>query len=261
MPAETSPNTHDADREQLVAYLDGELSAEQAHAVEQRLRSDARFQEEMQSLDRAWNALDSLPQEKAGADFAKTTIAMATTEAKREAASRTAAMPIERRRRRYGLLALATVAALLGFFVLRLVTTAENRQLARDLPVICQVNVLSQVQGEPFLRQLLTQQRELVSDFTSCETLQKTAAWTDLADGSLRARSQWVEGLNQDKKAELATLQRQFRALNPARQDALRGVDATLHHSTDPSPQELRLAALAYYEWLSTQTPIVRAEL
>lgn len=261
MPAETSQNTHDSDREELVAYLDGELSAAQAQAVEERLRSDARYQEELQSLERAWNALDNLPREKAGEDFTKTTIAMATTEARQEAASRTAAIPIERRRRQYSLIAVAATAALLGFIAIRFVTTAENRELARDLPVVLQVNVLTQVQNEPFLRRLLEEQPRLVSDFTSHDVQQKADAWTELTRQSLRGRSGWVRALNQDQKAELATLQRQFSALAPARQEALRSIDATLQQSADPSPEELRLAAIAYFEWLSTLTPVTRAEL
>ena len=54
----TSP--HDELNEELVAYLDGELSPEAVQRVEHRLASDPEFRERLNSLQRAWSMLDIL---------------------------------------------------------------------------------------------------------------------------------------------------------------------------------------------------------
>ena len=126
----TTKPTHTPDdpvREQLVAYLDGELPAEEVRQVEQRLRSDEPFRRQLQGLERAWNALDELPRATVDDNFSKTTIEMAAVEAQREVASLTAAMPVRRRRRRVGLLVSGLLAAAAGFALVRGAATSGDR--------------------------------------------------------------------------------------------------------------------------------------
>ena len=55
-----SSDDHLQHLEEIVAYLDGELSAEESARVEQRLASDESYRQQLQSIERAWLALDQL---------------------------------------------------------------------------------------------------------------------------------------------------------------------------------------------------------
>lgn len=57
--------------EQLSAYLDGELSAEEAQRVEAALAEDAALAAELEQLRRTRRLLQSLPRQAAGEDFAR----------------------------------------------------------------------------------------------------------------------------------------------------------------------------------------------
>ena len=47
--------------DEIVAYLDGELAPQDSRRVESRLATDEEFRQELNELDRAWDALDALP--------------------------------------------------------------------------------------------------------------------------------------------------------------------------------------------------------
>ena len=56
-----SPQDNADFRDELVAYLDGELSPERHEAVQRRLREDPDLAREADRLDRTWRLLDHLP--------------------------------------------------------------------------------------------------------------------------------------------------------------------------------------------------------
>lgn len=64
----------DDDREDLIAYLDGELDDEHSHAVEARLQTDPRARAEAESLKRAWELLDFLPRSEPSPNFTQRTL-------------------------------------------------------------------------------------------------------------------------------------------------------------------------------------------
>lgn len=64
----------DADRDELVAYLDGELDAEAQRRVEARLNTDAVVRTEADTLKRAWELLDYLPRAEPSTDFTERTL-------------------------------------------------------------------------------------------------------------------------------------------------------------------------------------------
>ena len=142
------------DQEQLVAYLDGELPADQCAAIEDRLSADGTYRREMQRLARTWDVLDELPQATAGDTFAKTTIEMVTVAVEKEIAAETVASS----RRRIKHLALAVgllvAAVIAGFVGARSIWPDPNRQLIIDLPVIEHLDALSQFRDIAFLRSL-----------------------------------------------------------------------------------------------------------
>ena len=145
---------NDPDLEELSAYLDGELDADARGAVEKRLAEDEAFRLRMRSLEDAWALLDALPQTEADMSFTQTTVEMVALAAREEVAT------VEKtNRRRQWIGGIATVVAVVvagfvGFRLIDRVTSAENDQLVRDLPVIENVELYRHVDDIEFLQQL-----------------------------------------------------------------------------------------------------------
>ncbi len=62
------------DRENLVAYLDGELDDRTARALEAKLSRDSQARAELEALKRTYNLLDFLPKGEASSQFASKTL-------------------------------------------------------------------------------------------------------------------------------------------------------------------------------------------
>src|SRR5439155_1016175 len=90
LPAMTDPLTNSLSsddpipREDLVAYLDGELDVEAASQIEERLRSDEHLRDELHRLERAWDLLAQLPRTEAKASLTQSTVEMLALEAEGE---------------------------------------------------------------------------------------------------------------------------------------------------------------------------------
>jgi len=150
LPAQTDPIL----TEQLVAYLDGELDAEQCRRIEQRLAEDDGLRRRLQSLERAWEWLDELGASQTSESFTRSTLEMVTSAVAKEAAWAEAEAP-RRRRWRWTVVASATAAAgLVGFFSVALLQPDPNRELIRDLPVLENLDAYREVGDIEFLRML-----------------------------------------------------------------------------------------------------------
>jgi anti-sigma factor RsiW len=68
------PSLSAKEREDLVAYLDGELDAPGAHALEAKLSRDAEARAEAEALRRTWEMLDYLPRPEPAAAFTSRTL-------------------------------------------------------------------------------------------------------------------------------------------------------------------------------------------
>jgi anti-sigma factor RsiW len=68
------PPLTDEDRENLVAYLDGELDGKAARALEAKLHLDAEARAEAEALRRTWEMLDYLPRPEPTATFSSRTL-------------------------------------------------------------------------------------------------------------------------------------------------------------------------------------------
>src|SRR2546430_188175 len=79
----TDPTANDDPirREELVAYLDGELDADAARRIEERLRTDERLRDELHRLERTWDMLATLPRTEADPSLTKSTVEMLALEA------------------------------------------------------------------------------------------------------------------------------------------------------------------------------------
>jgi anti-sigma factor RsiW len=65
---------NDRDRENLTAYLDGELDRKTAQALEAKINLDPEARQEVEDLKRAWGMLDYLPKPSPPADFTHRTM-------------------------------------------------------------------------------------------------------------------------------------------------------------------------------------------
>jgi anti-sigma factor RsiW len=70
----------DNDREELIAYLDGEMDENTAHAFETRLRRDAALRAEAEVMKKTWELLDYLPRPEPSPQFTHRTLERLTVQ-------------------------------------------------------------------------------------------------------------------------------------------------------------------------------------
>jgi len=138
----------------LVAYLDGELDAEQTRAVEERLSQDLDFRRQLRELQRTWDLLDHLPTANVDDSFTRTTLAMVAVSAADDA-ERVAARQ-GRRKRWFWWTGMGAAAAAFaaGYVAVWELVGRENRRLLRDLPVIQRLDQYRYADNIEFLRLL-----------------------------------------------------------------------------------------------------------
>src|SRR5437868_11163307 len=73
--------------EEIVAYLDGELGADEQARVEIKLRENAAYRLRLNQLQQAWDLLDNLRGTEADDEFTASTVAMVAVQAEQEAQS------------------------------------------------------------------------------------------------------------------------------------------------------------------------------
>ncbi|MBN1554789.1 MAG: zf-HC2 domain-containing protein [Phycisphaerae bacterium] len=109
---------HEDIREQLSAYLDGELSEPDARRVEEALADDARLAEDLEQLRKTRRLVQSLPRERLGDDFAAKVMRAAVQRGVTAGAQPWKPAPLPNPWRRYlSVAALILFAVGLGVFV------------------------------------------------------------------------------------------------------------------------------------------------
>lgn len=253
------PKTHDEQLEEMVAYLDGELSADESLRVEQRLAADEPYRQRLQRLERAWNVLDELPLPTVDDRFSRTTMTMVVQAAAQDVEAKTVALPVVQRRRRWSTAMVAIAAAALGFLVLQLLLRNPNAALVADLPVIDNVDLYSQIGDFAFLARL---HAELPSELTELAGDSNEAAVRLKQFGNIAApadREQWLVDLSDEDRATLRAKSNRYRNLSPEQQGRLRD----LHHAIVASPNaaELEETMFVYQQWLGGLPPARQFEL
>jgi hypothetical protein len=254
--------SHPSDEERLeeiVAYLDGELTPEESARIEQRLSSDESYRRQLQEVDRAWKALDELPQLSVDHKFSRTTMALTVQTAAAELQERTTALPIQRRRGKLATALMTAAAAALGFLVVRLALQHPDRLLLADLPVVESVDAYSQIGGLEDLRLL---DREFGPMFTELG-----AKANESPAGLVRLqailpedqRDQWLSELSATERTNLRARFNRFRELAPEEQQRLRELHNEI--ATAPDADELQRALFVYHEWLRGLPPARQFEL
>src|SRR5262245_46324906 len=140
----TNPQPDHSAHEELVAYLDGELTPEECRRVEERLAVDDNYRQQLRDLDQAWEALDSLPSTAVDDSFARTTIELACVAAQEDLSKKQADVAAVNTGRKRWWISAAVAAAVLGFLMVRALAVHRNNMLLTDLPVIGQLNALTQ---------------------------------------------------------------------------------------------------------------------
>lgn len=258
MTPTTDPHPELPDVDELVAYLDGELPPDECRRVEDRLASDAEYRRQLEELDQAWEALDELPRTTIGDDFTRTTIDMVTLEAERDLAARTAALPSLRRKRTLLFAAACVAAATVGYAAARVLAPDSNGALLADLPVITQVDLLTQIDSVDFLRHV--ENVPLHPSTAEQQSIEEELSqWQSAVVPSPDKRRKWIEELSADQTASLASQWKRFQILSPEAQHRLRDLEQQIVAAPDADALETTL--LAYGQWLSRRTPGEQAEL
>jgi anti-sigma factor RsiW len=148
---------------ELVAFLDGELHGEEARAIEARLGRDPALRAEADSLKRAWDLLDFLPQPEPSPSFTEKTLSRIEPAGlpRRSAAlpsgvSLAGSAPWGRVALGVGWAAALLLAGWLGYRAYGWVSPREpgDAELVRDLRVIENKRLYDLVDDVSFLEQL-----------------------------------------------------------------------------------------------------------
>lgn len=153
-PSDAAPLRLEALREDLVAYLDGELSGEEAARIERLINEDPAVRLEVQRLAATWDWLDVLERPTVDEDFTRTTIEMVA----RSAVAEVAQQQTVRRQRTIFLAGMALLGAALfagaGYWLAFSLWTNPNRWLLEHYAVIENQDLYRHVESVAFLRLL-----------------------------------------------------------------------------------------------------------
>ena len=251
-----SDATENADptlEEELVAYLDGELDADAARRIEERLAGDPKVRSVMQRLDRTWQLLGELDTAPVDEQFTRTTLEMARVAAEEELTVQRAEAP--RRRRRHWLLASALVllAAAGSFAAVAFSLPDPNRRVLDELPVLENLDQYAQAGDVEFL--LLLYRERVFAE----ESEQPSPGPAPAGDESLAERRERIEAMPAAEKEQLLRRLERFESLAPAEQERLRKLDRDIQR--DDHAAELREALRRYYAWFKALPDYRRDEL
>ena len=153
------------DLEKLVAYLDGEVTEQEAIEVEQSLATNEETRAHIDSLERTWDLLDKLPISKASSEFTDKTLstiktaqleAQATEELSRGGFS--LSRESKQRLRRAGIAsgwALGLACSIyIGYAITNQWVPQESEPLLQELSFIENLDTYSEVQSLEFLEEL-----------------------------------------------------------------------------------------------------------
>ncbi len=141
--------------EQLVAYLDGELSYEDVRTLEDRLSADPSLRDRLRELQNGWEMLDALPLAASSPQLLETTIRMAAVEGNPHSANGTTSR--WRKFPFYGWVIAATLMSLLlGIAASRVQSYWKFRRQLQDLPVAMNLDAYLNAPDLELMRMLQT---------------------------------------------------------------------------------------------------------
>lgn len=142
-------------REDLVAYLDGELPDDQVQQIDRIIAGSEVARHEVEALARTWEMLDMLPPATASEDFASKTLTnLKAMEAPLQITDQWWFQHLKRILIATGWVAAAGVSAWLGYQLTRSWIPNPHEQLLRDLPVIENFDEYQEAREMEFLHEL-----------------------------------------------------------------------------------------------------------
>lgn len=138
--------------EALVAYLDGELSAELRQRVEQQLATDVDYRRQLNQLQQSWDLLDTLSRAETDQELTRSTIAMVAQD--QRAATTDAPRVAPARRRLPSRWISVAAAVVIGFVAIRVPLRAWHHRQLRDLPIAKNLELYRYAEGMSFLERL-----------------------------------------------------------------------------------------------------------
>lgn len=143
------------DRENIIAYLDGELDEETTRRIETVLVQSSVARNDVEVLSRTYDLLDGLPRPNAPKDFVERTVATAKLEEVRTPLTN---QPWYQTTRKVSVLvgwtALMIAAATLGAWGTNQLSRNESDELIEELPVIQKLDEYQEVGSQEFLNRL-----------------------------------------------------------------------------------------------------------
>jgi anti-sigma factor RsiW len=143
-------------RSNFVAYLDGELSEEETHQIEQMLAQSQVARHELDSLARTWELLDSLPRVQLGEEFTNKTMASVTI---KEQSTNSGLLDVVYDRLQLAVLVIGwavglTSAAVGGYYLTTQAVPDPTRDIVRDYQLLKDLDRYEEIGSTEFLKQL-----------------------------------------------------------------------------------------------------------
>ncbi len=262
----TSPGgDSDDNHEELVAYLDGEVTDSQRERIENRLSQDADYRNQWVELERTWRMLDRLPTCDHDREFTRTTIAMVKEEIAHPNVRKDA---LEKRRMGWIRLIAMGVACALGYFAVTFNMTRAEQKKLEDLSVARNMDLYRYIESVELLR--------LMRDEKTFDRSLRTVATTDASgktqtdpanpsnaalQSSVRRFSSMndINDLSDAEKTQLLELRSRFEKLPAVQANQMRAIHRQLIN--DPDTDGLFATLRDYREWLATLNAAERADL
>lgn len=143
-------------RSNFVAYLDGELSEQETHEIEQMLAHSQVARHELDALAKTWEILDALPRVKLGSEFTEKTMASVAI---KEPVVRSGVLDAVYERFKVGVLVTGWViglgaAAAGGYLLTSQVIADPTRQMVQDYELLKDLDRYEEIGSTEFLEQL-----------------------------------------------------------------------------------------------------------
>lgn len=248
-------------REDLVAYLDGELPDTQAQQIDQVLARSEVARHEVEALARTWEMLDVLPRLKAPPEFTERTM---STLKVAEVPFNISEQPWFIYLKRGGLAVIWVVAlglsGWLGFQITNVWIENPSKQMLTDLPTLLDLDLYQEVESFDFLDKL--HKSKLFDEAADKpETAGSTARSTaGTGQKTIMERHEQVARMSQVERDRLQRNLQAFEQAGPAKQAEYRQLAEQLYENKQTGGHLSSLLQI-YSAWLHTLTPGQREEL
>jgi anti-sigma factor RsiW len=144
------------ERDNLTAYLDGELEEGQVTEIERKLATSEVARREVEILSRTWDMLNLLPRVNVSEEFSRQTMSIARQSEGQLLLNKSKVWLLQARRLAFlAVWGVALCAAgMIGFRITNRLIPDESRLLVEELPIIENIDNYREVGDVEFLRQL-----------------------------------------------------------------------------------------------------------